>query len=1187
MSLEVALLGPPEFRLLGQPLAFRTRKVLALAAYLAAEGTPQPRERLLGLLWPDSEPEAARNSLRNTLSALREAFAGLPANPVQADRLEVRLEAVAVQASDLRELERAAGSDDPALLERAARLYRGEFMDGFALADAEAFEEWLELRRAEVRRRFGAVLERLSALREGQGDLRGALEAAERWQAVDRFGEEALRRRMHLHLALGERAAGLEAYARFARLLQGELGVEPGAQTRALAARLESEAPAARVAEARSRVPALPTLLLEGRMVGRASEYVRLVEAYHAACCGLPQAVVLEGEPGIGKTRLAQEFVGWAAAQGAEVLRGRAYETGGSLAYQPIADALRRRLRSAGDVRSWLEPAWLAELMRLLPELQLGHPDLSPPAVDEALARTRLFESVVAFGRALAARAGGGLVFFLDDLQWADDASRELLAYAAQRWADEETPVLLLFTVRSEALAGAGATAAWLAALGRGLPSVRLSLPSLSREETGRLLELLFGEEEREGLEPFARWLYAQTGGQPLYIHETLKALSERGLLAAGPAGGWRVRLEGLPEAGSVAPGVRAVIEARLAGLSPEARGLLEAAAVLGQDFGFEPLRAVADLPEAVALPALDELLRGRLLLESGRAYAFSHDRVREVAYALAGEARRRAYHRRALDALEARRAPAPVLALHALAAEEWPRAYDHLLEAGAQAMQVYAWRSAAEFYEQALELVRRPPPGLEPVERLRRRHNPVARLASLYSTLNEWGRQHKLALEAVELARSLGDPLLQARALSLLAGKYEIATPEQALELYREAYALAERSGDAETLLSVKISLAGVAEGQGADDWEEYRRLEELLPAARALGPSHESWCLGRMAMIQQTLGDWAGAVENWRRSFAVETQPDLEIQTHYGHLRSGLAYIQENLGICALNQGDLALALEALEKAYRIKQEVDDNPTYVAVAGSFLSFALLEAGRLEEALELAGHSHALGWERTGHPQFRVFYALALGMARQALGELEGARAAFGAALGAVGTMPAALWGWWGRLYLDFLHSHLCANAALAGDWERALGHALEALEFRAARSYERGAHTPRLPLWLETEALLRGGEAERARQALGRLGAAVQPGERLEITWSRARAALLGWEGRRAEALELLEQAQRQARSLGLRGECWSLEVQKARVERRKTLEPNWFALEGLDLSQGREKALREQIESFLMTD
>src|SRR3989442_49896 len=228
------------------------------------------------------------------------------------------------------------------------------------------------------------------------------------------------------------------------------------------------------------------------RLVARQASFTQLVGRYQQARQGQPQIVLLLGEAGIGKTRMASEFVAWARAQGAGVLSGQAFEMGGRLPYQPLVEALRPRLEAENAPEDLLEDLWLAELGRILPELRVRYPDLPAPTEDELLAKMRLFEAVARLLDALAKPAP--LVLLLDDLHWVDSASLDLLRYLARSWKGHGTRVLLLGTMRHEGLELRSALAAERTNLGRDLPVTLLPLQVLSQAETIQLIQAIAGE---------------------------------------------------------------------------------------------------------------------------------------------------------------------------------------------------------------------------------------------------------------------------------------------------------------------------------------------------------------------------------------------------------------------------------------------------------------------------------------------------------------------------------------------------------------------------------------------------------------------------------------------------------------------------------------------------------------------
>src|SRR5215471_16916147 len=490
-KLDLSLLGTPEVRHSGQTLSFPTRKVLALLIYLVVEGGRTSREKLTTLFWPESEDGQARASFRRALALLRQALgetAALPHLIVEGDALG--FDFTSDFACDLHPFQMAAQATNsaehvpPGLFERlryAATLYRGNFLDGFSLPDAPDFDDWVRFQRERWHHKLEELFDRLTQAQEEAGEVAGAVETASRWRRYSPLNEQVYLRLMRLHFVAGNRSAALHVYADCRSMLATELHAVPAPETEALARRIRSQAPprpGSLPGPSGTRGPSAS--LLEGPLVGRDAEYATLKKLYQTAPSQRIQIMVLIGEAGIGKTSLATEFLTWAAAQGADVLHGRAFETGGRLPYQPLVEALRRRLEREQAPDDLLSDVWLAELSRLLPELRERYPNLPLPTsgLGEAEARMHLFEAVARLCQALGEQAP--IVLFLDDLQWADAASLDLLQYVGRRSSESGTAVLALLTLRSEGLAQSTALNDWLSGLERDLKVARLLLGPLS-----------------------------------------------------------------------------------------------------------------------------------------------------------------------------------------------------------------------------------------------------------------------------------------------------------------------------------------------------------------------------------------------------------------------------------------------------------------------------------------------------------------------------------------------------------------------------------------------------------------------------------------------------------------------------------------------------------------------------------
>jgi len=1167
-QLHLAFLGTPEVRHAERVLTFPTRKALALLIYLVTKESLHPREKLTALLWPESDEEHGRMALRRTLALLRqsldegsesqggmhllverEALGFNFASDFDLDLHQLNTTSVLMRSQGRLPVEQ--GTEVPeesrrhllSRLQQAVHVYRGEFLAGFSLGDAADFDDWIGAQRAYWQRQMEGIFNRLSRVQFEGGELANAIETTTRWVAHDSLNEAAYRRLMRLHLAAGDRSSALETYETCRTLLEQDLQTEPAPETEALAERIRAKPVTSRKPSGGAAKP----LLDEAPLIGRATQHMILVTAYRKVRSEGPQALTITGEAENGKTRLASEFLRWARAQGADVLQGQAFEAGGRLPYQPLVEALRGRLAHEHVPSDLLTAPWLAELCWLLPELRERSPDLLWPASDEATARTRLFESIARLGQALARQVP--LVVFIDDLQWADASSLDVLHYVCRRWAAHKTPILLIFSLRSEMLAITPELTDWLSALERDVPVTRLALDPLTPEETMQLIrslapEEVIGQVETLETERFGRWLYAETGGQPFFLLETLKTLLERGLLAVQlTEDGARVidlapalRNEHLVR-GILPPGVREVIRSRLARLSSHALTLLSAGAVLGRTFPFERLCQVANISENEGLPALEALLASRLLSEVGNEgsipgeerFVFAHDKIRDVVYTEAGSTRRRLFHRRALETLQASSASPAELAHHALAAGLAEAAARLSIAAGGEAMRLFAVRDAIAHYEQAQRLMKRSDgdsrEGAQRSVVVSPSHlsQMYLQLGWAYELQSSFARAKSLYEEMLTWAQEMQESAMECAALNRLAtlvarNSLDVAKVE---ELLQQALTVAESSGNTAGVAETAWNLAQTGFYAGKIS-ASLPHAERALALAREL---HLQELIGRslhvLASLESALGKWEESLshaEEARTRYVALGNREMEVGC--------LCKLAE----ARINDGQPQEGINAAKAALAISREIEDPWGQINAAVQMVP-GLLDRGAYTEALSVIQQGVVLARALEITPLL-VITLNEWGNVSRAMLALEAAHAAHSEALARCENfMPQ-------QAFVERMAGELCADCALAGQWQEAYSYALKALAVRDYSIVYGG-----LTRWHETEALLRGGSIEQAREDVRRFGERAHNKRRYRIPYLRALAVLAHWENEIDQAITHLEAARVLAEQLGLPGELWQI--------------------------------------------
>jgi tetratricopeptide (TPR) repeat protein len=614
-----------------------------------------------------------------------------------------------------------------------------------------------------------------------------------------------------------------------------------------------------------------------------------------------------------------------------------------------------------------------------------------------------------------------------------------------------------------------------------------------------------------------------------------IRTLVDRGLvhLHATEIGAWRVEWRqdtppARPPPGSVPPGVRALILTRLRRLSADGRALLTAAAVLGRAGGFELLCQVAGLAAGMALPALDELLTARVMLETEDLtcpYVLAHDKIREVVYTEAGAARRVLYHQRALAGLEASAAPPAELAFHALAARLGEPAARHSLAAGDSALAVFAVPDAIAHYEHARRQWSAGHDAVTPTEAApagASRQHLYLRLGRAYELLGDYEPAQTIYLEMLAWAQAsdLSDAACLAlnRLGTLATHAYEF---EAAAGWLTQALAVAQASGSVALLAETELSLAQLAY-HTFDYPATLRHSQRSLALARDI--NHQELMAGSLNTLA-----YAEALLGQASACHAHMQEARTLYTALGN-RALEVDCLTIMAVVDLWQGQLAASLSDARTAYAISQAID-NPWGQIHSSSVLAGGLLDSGDYAEALRVAQHGRE---QAQGHDLVLVSFLnlLILGAVHRAMLALHAAQAVHLEAAKLIATTPSAL-------LAEMVAAELCADFALAGEWPEAGRYAREAL---ASRHYEA------VPLlasmhWLETEALLRCGNADQARADVQRWGELVGHLPRYRLAYLRSQAVLARWDGDREQAIAHLEAAMGLAKEIGLPGELWPI--------------------------------------------
>jgi tetratricopeptide (TPR) repeat protein len=1109
-KVKVQLFGSFAVWRTGQPIppeVWSQEKTKALLKILAsAVGRVFKRDELIEWLWPKADPLKAHSTLKSRIAELRRLLEpgltrGQDSQFIETCSEGYRFKPEADCLIDLQEFVRHAregkAAEHAGHYEQAVASYEQALRwcePGELLAE-DRYQEWAIPIRHSWEQEFLDVLARVADGHARLGHYRRALAHCRQSLEKEPYRESSWRQLMLYYYLAGSPSEALSAYES-CRQKSRELEREPSQKTKELYEQIR----AGHIPGIDQLYPPpplvrheIPYALSPGSIpfVGRRAEYARLVSFLEQARKSRGCCVLISGEAGVGKTRLAQELIAYAHERfKAHLFRGHCHELS-PLAYQPWSEAVDEgsaKLKHE-DLQA-IPSLWLAEVAKIAPALRVRMPELptNPPLPPEQ-ERLHFFEGLTRFFLSLSERrhAPKPLVIFLDDLHWADAASFDLLNYFLPRI--EKNSIFIVGTYRSEEVGEGHPVLQLVRAWEPKNLLATLPLGRLTSTEVEELLKQLPLALKRFDL--FCQRLYEETEGIPLFLIATLQHFFEEGALKVkGKV--WTTDIEDISmnyRELLIPPTVRDVIVRRLSRLSEPEQKLLELASVIGRTVEFSLLERAWE-GNGDCLGALEGLLRAQVLVEYQGRHGFSHDKIREVIYEGISLPRRQRLHRRVLEALEGEsEAHAALRAQHAYHGGQWQKALEYSL----QALAVREYR-----HQEGLQLV-------------------------------EWGLESAQQLEAAGEDQTRVDGWR----FALLAHCVEIfdlqgRRQEQGRDL-DQMHALAERLGD-------PSKLAFVLQKRGKMYWRLGRLSEAEETTQKALklhtdlrDQQNQGDCLNTLGLVYRNLGRPQEALRCHQQALE-----------HYKQIgdRQGQAYSLSHLGVVSWGWGRWEEALRYHQQALQIFQEIGDRKGQGDALGN-IGIVYSQSGRPEEALRFnqqaleiyreignrqsEGHMlHNLGSDYISLGRYEEglrYYQQALEIRREV-----GDRRGQGAALSAIG-----------RYYYG-----------IVGQYEEALRYLQESLQIRQEIADRWGQGEVQYNLGFIYYGLGRYEEALRCYRQAAKIFQETE--DRQYEAYSLAGMADLYREmGKHAEAVACCQQAGAIAQELGLRAlQAWCLSVE-----------------------------------------
>ena len=940
MRITLSLLGTPRLERDGEPIAIDRHKALALLAYLTVTNKPHRRDSLAALFWSDYDQVRARAAVRRALASLNKAIPGAwwdtdretiglnykddPNFTLDVNQFHAQLAECATHGHPLTDV-------CPACLDsltNAITLYRGDFLSGFTLRDSPDFDDWQFNQTEHLRRDFANALERLARLHASQNNFDSAIHTSRRWLALDPLNEPAHRQLMLLLTQSGERHAALRQYTECVRLLERELGVSPQDETTRLYETIKADgllspqwtyAPPlsqptidsprknliAPSPSASSEKPTSPfDRLIHGQLIGRESEIERAHKIWEQVHAGKSRMLLISGEPGIGKSRLAREITSIAKTSSAEILTGQCH-TEDSAPYSPIA--------------------------QIIPSVFTSHKtdNISKQLLDPQSAQRLLFESVTSFIESLTQKNRTPLLLFIEDIHWADSGTLFLLRHLARKANTQKLKLLILLTHRDAEsdLDEAHGLRDVLLDLNREGLADHIRLSRLDREHTGNMLGMMLGTEGKISSD-FSDAIFNETEGNPFFVEELCKALIEAGdLYYAG--GHWRrVEMESI----SLPQNVRSAILSRVEKLPDDVQEVLRLAAILGREFDIETIKNASEFDDVVLHSLLEHAERTQLIQKNGNLnYIFVHTLIPFALRESISGLRRQRLHARVAEALE-RGQPDDVesLAYHFIAAGIRAKSVEYSRQSAERAEKLYAYNSAIRHLQTALEM-------LDARENVLLHISLLEDLADLHFKINEGVRAIPIYLEALQLWRGLTDAdkwiavRLQRKIGETVTSMNKFADYQRFAATARSSLEgglalVQDQAPHPETIRLLRILSRDAWYVASSADWDAAERYAQsaVAMAEQVESPEELSSALEALAIVYSARGLYRENVDVCLRRLELSRDP------HFADYRERVN-IHYQLGRALLAVGNYETAIAHAKEAERLSAAIQDITTQV----------------------------------------------------------------------------------------------------------------------------------------------------------------------------------------------------------------------------------------------------------------